>query len=232
MPARPFSADEVPQIGCVLAERGDYRTRALILVGVNTGFRITELLSLRMGQLIGATGEVVDQVSVERRNLKGGKGAMKRAVKCRTVRLNTEARAAIADYLASLGRIPTGDEPLFPSRERPGSSISRSQAHRLLKSAAQLAGTDTARVSTHSLRKTFVAAIYAASGHDLIRTQRAVGHRSPLTTAAYLESTQAELDELVLSLPSSRDKFPISGTPGGSSFEAAAPISGRVQRFR
>lgn len=39
-----------------------------------------------------------------------------------------------------------------------------------------------------------------ASQHDLIRTQRMVGHSSPVVTARYLESTQSELDELVLGL--------------------------------
>jgi len=41
--------------------------------------------------------------------------------------------------------------------------------------------------------------IYTLSGHDLIKTQRIVGHRSPLTTARYLETDQADLDALVLS---------------------------------
>jgi len=203
----------------------------LLLLGANTGFRISEFLSLRLGQVINSTGEVAHELSVERRSLKGGKGAMRRAVKSRSVRLNTEARAAIADYLASLGRVPTADEPLFRSREGAGAPITRSQAHRLLKGAAELAGVDISRVSTHSLRKTFVAAIYAASGHDLVRTQRAVGHRSPLTTSAYLESTQSELDELVLSLPAARGGVPICQTPRGSAVEVEMPASVRVQRF-
>jgi hypothetical protein len=42
--------------------------------------------------------------------------------------------------------------------------------------------------------------VYDASGHDLIRTQRLVGHSSPEITSHYLESTQSELDELVMGL--------------------------------
>ncbi len=38
-------------------------------------------------------------------------------------------------------------------------------------------------------------------GEVLIRTQRIIGHSSPVVTAHYLESTQSELDELVLGLP-------------------------------
>ncbi|MCR6654655.1 MAG: hypothetical protein NVV63_02340 [Opitutus sp.] len=42
--------------------------------------------------------------------------------------------------------------------------------------------------------------MYDASGYDLIRTQRIVGHSSPLVTARYLGTTQSDLDDLVLGL--------------------------------
>jgi hypothetical protein len=55
--------------------------------------------------------------------------------------------------------------------------------------------------------------VYDASGHDLIRTQRIVGHSSPEITSRYLESTQSELDELVLGLgaPSAVTSAPAMG---------------------
>ncbi len=36
--------------------------------------------------------------------------------------------------------------------------------------------------------------MHQASGHDLIKTQRAVGHSLPNTTARYLETDTADLD--------------------------------------
>jgi integrase len=78
--------------------------------------------------------------------------------------------------------------------------MNRSQAFRVLVDACVACGIDTTRISTHSLRKTFVRRVYAASGNDLIRTQRAVGHSSPITTARYLETDAADLDRLVLTL--------------------------------
>lgn len=75
-----------------------------------------------------------------------------------------------------------------------------SQAFRILVGVARECGIDEVRISTHTLRKTFVARVYAASGHDLIKTQRIVGHASPLTTARYLETDQEELDDLVRGL--------------------------------
>lgn len=39
------------------------------------------------------------------------------------------------------------------------------------------------RVATHSLRKSFAKAVYEGAGHDLILTQRALGHGAITTTS-------------------------------------------------
>ena len=70
----------------------------------------------------------------------------------------------------------------------------------LLVQACEECGIDTARISTHSLRKTFVRSVYDASGHDVIKTMKVVQHSSPVITARYLENTESELDDLVLGL--------------------------------
>ena len=180
---------------------GRLRDRMLLIAGTNVGYRITELLTWTVGQVLTREGDVTRDVTVTRALLKGGSGAHKRSVRCRRVVLNERARGAIRDYLASLGRVPAYDEFLFQSREGANRPVHRTQAHRILKRLCRTCGIDAARVSTHSLRKTFVRAVYDASQHDLIRTQRIVGHSSPVVTARYLESTQSELDELVLGLP-------------------------------
>ena len=135
-----------------------------------------------------------------RADLKGGKGARKRSVLSRGVVLNGRARGVIRDYIASLDCVPSADQFLFQSRNGINRAIDRTQAHRILKNLCRDCGVSTTRISTHSLRKNFVRAVYDASGHDLIRTQRIVQHASPLTTARYLESSQSELDDLVLGL--------------------------------
>ncbi len=172
----------------------------LIIAGTQVGYRITELLTWTVGQVLGAGGDIVREVTVTRADLKGGKGVRKRSVRSRRVVLNERARGVIRDYIASLGCVPPADQFLFLSRSGANRPISGTQAHRLLKNLCRECGIDATRISTHSLRKSFVRAVYDASGHDLVRTQRIVQHASPLTTARYLESTQTELDELVLGL--------------------------------
>ena len=172
----------------------------LLIVGTNAGYRITELLTWTVGQVLTRTGEIAAEVTVARALLKGGSGVHKRRIHSRRVVLNERARGVIRDYLASLGRVPRPDEFLFQSREGVNRPLHRTQAHRILKNLCHACGVDSARVSTHSLRKTFVRAVYDASHFDLIRTQRIVGHASPLITARYLETTQSDLDSLVMGL--------------------------------
>jgi len=172
----------------------------LLIAGTNVGYRITELLTWTVGQVLTREGEVAREVTVTRALLKGGSGVHKRSVRCRRVVLNERARGAIRDYLISLGRVPSHDEFLFQSREGGNRPVHRTQAHRILKRLCRACGIDATRVSTHSLRKTFVRSVYDASGHDIHATMRLVGHLSPTVTCRYLESTQSELDELVLGL--------------------------------
>lgn len=210
MPARPFSTTELTALESHLIEHRRFRDRMLLIVGTNVGYRITELLTWTIGQVLTHDRDIVREVTVTRARLKGGSGVHKRSVRSRRVVLNERARGAIRDYIASLDYIPAPDEFIFQSREGENRPLHRSQAHRILKTLCRTCAIDTARVSTHSLRKTFVRAVYDASRCDLIRTQRIVGHSSPLITARYLETTQPDLDHVVLSLAEHASIFPTS----------------------
>lgn len=51
----------------------------------NVGYRITELLTWTVGQVLTRDGEVAHEVNVTRALLKGGSGIRKRGVRCRRV---------------------------------------------------------------------------------------------------------------------------------------------------
>ena len=208
MPARPFTAAEILTLESHLVELRRFRDRMLLIVGTNVGYRITELLTWTVGQVLTRDRDIVREVTVSRARLKGGSGVHKRSVSSRRVVLNQRARGAVRDYIASLDRIPSATDFLFQSREGENRPLHRSQAHRILKTLCRACGIDTSRISTHSLRKTFVRAVYDASHCDLIKTQRIVGHASPLITARYLETTQSDLDDLVLGIAQPVSTFP------------------------
>jgi integrase len=91
---RPLTEPEVE----ILQQRfgGVYaaRDRALFLLGVKSGFRISELLSLRVGD-VSQHGRLVERVTVQRRH-------MKQKLEGRTVLLHPEAKAALATWLCQL----------------------------------------------------------------------------------------------------------------------------------
>lgn len=193
--ARPFCDDEQEKILSHLRDKGYARDALLVEMGAFLGFRISELLTLRVAD-VTTDGVPRSEVVVLRRHLKGGKGERRRAVRSRRIVVPERLRRSLADYLKQTLLLP--GSYIFQSREGGNRPISRFQAHRIIVTAAAAVGVH-GRISTHSLRKSFIKRIYTISGHDLIKTQRIVGHSSPLTTARYLETDQADLDALVLS---------------------------------
>jgi site-specific recombinase XerC len=119
-------------------------------------------------------------------------------VAARKVPLNLEAAKAIQDWLEVIGtHVP--DTPLFES-QRKGKAIDRTQAYRILEGAYESAGL-TGKLGTHAMRKTFAHGVYEALSHDLVKTQRALGHKNINSTVSYLGfGMDAEVNAAILSL--------------------------------
>ena len=194
---RSLTSDEQTELATAL---GFARDRLLFLVGIYTGFRVHELLAIRFGD-IWRNGQPVVAITLARRQLKGGAGANAARVRGRTVALHPSLRAAIQTYVNE--RFPDGqvlaEEFVFKSRKGDNQPITIRAAWRILKTAARRLGLDE-RVATHSMRKSFAKAVYVGSGHNLILTQRALGHRAITTTSRYLESTDEEVADAVFGI--------------------------------
>lgn len=201
-----------------LLEHRRYRDRAFLWIALGTGFRASEVLSLEWSQVLSPTGEISDSITIERVHLKGGAGVRRAAIRSRRVPLTERVRGAVADYLASLRVMPVG--PVFRSRVGENRAISRVQAHRLLKELARALGLDSRRLACHSARKKFALDVHRRGHFDVLKTMRVLGHSSPLVTARYIESSQDDLDALVLGLdqppaaPSDKPLAPAIGTSG------------------
>lgn len=198
MSARPFAESEFSTISAYFSAAGKTRNLLLLKLGCGSGYRISELLALRVRDVWTGT-EVARELTIARRNLKGGRGAYHRSVRGRRVPLAEPVREAIREHLVTIGT-DSPDRALFSTTFAKGEPMDRSAVFRVLTEACRRCGIDTTRISTHSLRKTFVGRIYKASNHDLIATQRIVGHTSPATTARYLETDSAQLDALMLAV--------------------------------
>lgn len=188
---RPLTDNEVAAV--VASFSGPYavRDRALFLLGVRSGFRISEILSLRVGDLV-QRGQMVERVSVARR-------FMKKRVEGRSVLLHPEAKAALAVLLAELrsaGQV-TDETFVFQSRKGDNQPISRVQAWRILNGSFE-GNALTGKLGTHSMRKTFANRVYERLGRDLVRTQRALGHRNINSTVQYLSFREEDIDAAIL----------------------------------
>jgi len=182
-----FSEFEVRRITATLRERGDVRDLAMFVAGINTGYRISELLWWDI-QDVRWNDEWRDSVTVPAEQIKHAKQP-------RSIRLNEAVTDTLGLYFEARGGLEP-DDPVFLSQK--GGRLSRSAAYRAIKSACRKAGLPSDNRGTHSLRKTFGWAVYQAQG---IRTaQKALGHSQVTTTEDYLGVDEAEVDAVVQGL--------------------------------
>jgi integrase len=198
---RPLTDEEVKTISQSFGGTFGKRNKALFVVGHRTGFRISELLSLTVGDVM-AHGKILDQISVLRRHMKGGKAGKTSG---RTVPLHPEARAALSvwlEFLTKIKRTLDPQTPVFCSRVKDPSTglkraISREQAWRILKEAFN-ANELQGKLGTHAMRKTFANRMYDKLNHDLVKCQRAMGHANVNSTVAYLSFREEDISDAML----------------------------------
>jgi len=155
-----------------------YPFNLLFYLGVKTGLRISELLSIKDCDLIDTSGEIKSEVYIPRRNVKG-------KVTSRYVKLSSASRCKIASIIN--GRNFTHGY-LFP--------LSRFTVYREFERVRKKLGVET-KVATHGMRKSFAVKVYALSGKDIVMTQKALGHSSVNSTIYYLEVDANKLNEIL-----------------------------------
>lgn len=161
------------------------RNALLFVFGINTALRISDLLRLRVRDVVDSEGHLRENVTV----------LEKKTGKNRRFPLNESIRAALQDYPV-LKNGP--DSSLFPSSRGNGGPITRVQAYRILHEAAKRVGIPDA--GTHSLRKTFGYHAYRQSGGNLGLVQKILNHGTSGDTLRYIGIDQEEMDSACLKL--------------------------------
>ncbi|WP_077210426.1 site-specific integrase [Bacillus dakarensis] len=162
------------------------RNELLFVLGINTGLRISDLLGLKVADVMTPKG-ITDRIELRE----------KKTNKKRTVALNQKTRRLIARYIEIERTSAQPREALFRS-QKGGRAISRQHAYEILNDAARSIGI-TDRIGTHSLRKTFGYFAYQ-QGIDLAMIQKLLNHSSQAETLRYIGITQEQMDEVVLRL--------------------------------
>jgi integrase len=168
---------QVRELAEYYLKRGEPRNHLLIVMGVHTALRISDLLRLKWEDVYDFDGKRFrENVSVTE----------KKTRKTKLVALNKAILAAlhICRNAAKIG------EHLIKSRK--GGAISRIQAYRLIRAAAEALGF-CLRVSCHSLRKTFGYHAWK-SGVSPTVIMEVFNHSNFAVTRRYLGVTQDDKD--------------------------------------
>jgi integrase/recombinase XerD len=160
------------------------RDHALLLLAIQTGVRVTELVTLRIADVSLTTGA---HIKVE------GKGR-----KRRTATLTRETVAVLRQWLKERQGQP--QDPLFPTRQgqaltRYGVSILLSK-HTTTTAAASCPSLNGKRVTPHTLRHTN-AMLLRAGGVDIATIALWLGHESIKTTYIYQQADPALKEQAI-----------------------------------
>jgi integrase len=137
---------------------------------LSTGLRVSDILSLRKKDIQNGVVKV----------------KTKKTGVYRHIALNDSCRKRLEAYLET----KKDDDLIFPFK--------RQWVHKLLKWAADQAGYDKSKVSTHTTRKTAAWFFYLDSGKDIVKTQKFLGHKDPKETMAYLMLNDDEVNETLI----------------------------------
>ena len=184
----PLTPDQVSLIRMILRQEKALRDLALFNVALDTSFRGSDLVRLRVSDVATPAGlrEIIEirQKKTEARNA--------RPVQAR---LSSGTRDSLRAYLAGTQK-PLHDW-LFTGQGARWSHahLSESQLWRLFKSWLEKARLDPGLYGLHSLRRTFPTHIYRETG-NLRAAQLLLGHASIESTKEYIGTEQAEALEI------------------------------------
>lgn len=186
---RPLDNTEIQRVCASFQGTYAVRNRGLFVIGVSTGGRISELLSLRVADVY-QNGAPVSDLLYDKSVVKGGEVS-------RAIPVNVDGRQAI-EALMHWHRDRYGDvsehRALFASRQGDG-AIDRRTADGVLKKAFEAAGLN-GKLATHSMRKSFAQRLYDQTG-DIFAVQEMLGHKNVSTTQRYLGVNYASVRSAV-----------------------------------
>lgn len=170
------------------------RDKALFVTCLYTGFRITEVLSLKWIDVLNPDLTYKNEIKVSKRY-------MKQKTASRSVPMHNTIKASLELLYGSISDFQhrSLDSYVFRSNKGCNKPIDRIQAYKRLVWPMRQAGIGGA-IGLHSTRKTFAKAVYERLGGDLLKTSKALGHKYVSSTVSYLNVDQAEIDDVIMNV--------------------------------
>jgi integrase len=155
-----------------------FRDYILFMIGINTGFRISDILSLKVGDVKGDHIEIIESKTGKHKKV--------------------SIRKTLRKELDAFVRGKHDDEYLFTGRSKKklskikGTPITTSAAYKMLGKVAQKFNLDN--IGTHSMRKTFGYHFYKRK-KDIALLMELFNHSEESITLRYVGILQDTLDE-------------------------------------
>ena len=178
--AKTLTPAELDQVLDFISHRSfALRNRVMLLTGMWSGMRVSEIASLSVADVMNANGSVKAEVRLSAEQTKGRHP--------RTVFFPEKLRVELQNYLNQRNPLNL-KHPLFITAGHRGftASVMTQHFYWLFKKA----GIDGA--SSHSMRRSFITNL-AAKGIGVRVLASLAGHRSIQTTATYLYSSPSQL---------------------------------------
>jgi integrase len=158
------------------------RDYVLFVFGINTGLKITEILDIKVGDILEKEGYLRDFFLLPYKESR------------KEVYLNHKVKKAIQHYIQASHL--NSENYLFQSTKTPN-PITRQQAYRIIHHAAEAVGIQ-GKIGTNSMRKTFGFHAYKR-GVAISLLQKHFNHSTPSETFKYLgiskdEKLRTEID--------------------------------------
>ncbi len=180
---RPFTLEQIGMLETLLKEDGSgtsIRDLALLRVGIDSMLRSSDIMKLTVRDVVH-NGAVVSQFAVMQR--KTGK-----VVQCE---LHEKTRAVLSEWLKINPQF-TGEDRVF--------GITTRQHQRIVKGWCSLLKLDGALYSTHSIRRTKPAHLYAKT-KNIAACKELLGHSTVSATGVYLGVNGDDARELARQFP-------------------------------
>jgi integrase len=179
------SKRQVRELAEYYLKRGELRNHCLIILGVYTALRVSDLLRLRWEDVYDfERGRVRECIAV----------AEKKTGKTKIIALNKGVVRALTLYAARAAKA----NGFLIENARTGKAISRIQAYRIIRTAAEALKIQ-GRVSCHSLRKTFGYHAWKSGASPAV-IMEIYNHSSFAVTRRYLGVTQDDKNEVYMRL--------------------------------
>ena len=173
------SKEKIEQMKEELRKNGT-RDELLFTFGINVGFRISDILKLKVKDVLSYDRTVKSHIEIKEEKTKKHK-------RCKI-------NSVLADELYRYTKNMDLEDYIFKSRNGKNRPITRVRAYSIINNAAKNIGLgEGIGIGTHTLRKTFAYWLYQQN-HDIALLQKLLNHSSPSITLRYIGINQDILD--------------------------------------